>query len=361
MSWWSGDCQSKKPCQQLCFDLHDGTFECACRDNFFLSDNGYTCIAMDGGIDGPPVSHPFARDADHHRNEHNHHDSHREQPHHQRHNNDHEEEHFFDSTQIDSDDEDVDLEQFSSSNSRVVQMTRQQELLRLKQQDHQKQHNQQPQQQQSSPTEEDLRNSNNLLQDESGKPPPTSDALSFKKKEHDKEDVVRKGSQQPEFKSCLEIECEAGGTCVSETTNLDSSSASLLSSFRMHHHHDSQVHPTHESPSSQVLASSTDPSFNIDSMVSDKTSSSTRVRCRCPLGRKGFFCEKREYLSVSYILYLTVFMMTWGNAAFSGENHQFLCWLRLWAYTTWLLSGLCVSRVFHVRSCILSLHDDTRE
>jgi hypothetical protein len=40
----SGECVSKNPCQQLCFDLHDGTFECACRDQFFLSENGYSCI-----------------------------------------------------------------------------------------------------------------------------------------------------------------------------------------------------------------------------------------------------------------------------------------------------------------------------
>ena len=28
----------------LCYDLHDGTFECACKEGYTLSDNGYSCI-----------------------------------------------------------------------------------------------------------------------------------------------------------------------------------------------------------------------------------------------------------------------------------------------------------------------------
>lgn len=40
----SGECRSNGPCQHLCFDLHDGTFECACREGFTLADNGYSCV-----------------------------------------------------------------------------------------------------------------------------------------------------------------------------------------------------------------------------------------------------------------------------------------------------------------------------
>ncbi|GBM23126.1 hypothetical protein AVEN_150540-1 [Araneus ventricosus] len=39
-----GECREDSPCQHLCFDLHDGTFECACKDGFTLSVNGYSCI-----------------------------------------------------------------------------------------------------------------------------------------------------------------------------------------------------------------------------------------------------------------------------------------------------------------------------
>lgn len=28
----------------LCYDLHDGTFECACKEGYTLSDNGYSCM-----------------------------------------------------------------------------------------------------------------------------------------------------------------------------------------------------------------------------------------------------------------------------------------------------------------------------
>ncbi|XP_074593031.1 pikachurin-like [Brevipalpus obovatus] len=41
---FQGECQSNGPCQHLCFDLHDGTFECACRPGYTLSHNGYACL-----------------------------------------------------------------------------------------------------------------------------------------------------------------------------------------------------------------------------------------------------------------------------------------------------------------------------
>ncbi|XP_022699692.1 pikachurin-like isoform X1 [Varroa jacobsoni] len=39
-----GECQSEGgPCQQLCYDLHDGTFECGCSEGYVLSTDGYSC------------------------------------------------------------------------------------------------------------------------------------------------------------------------------------------------------------------------------------------------------------------------------------------------------------------------------
>ncbi|UXI17871.1 putative splicing factor [Sarcoptes scabiei] len=41
---FQGECRKTSPCQQLCFDLHDGTFECACNQGYRLDLNGYSCI-----------------------------------------------------------------------------------------------------------------------------------------------------------------------------------------------------------------------------------------------------------------------------------------------------------------------------
>ncbi|XP_027198561.2 pikachurin-like [Dermatophagoides pteronyssinus] len=43
---FQGECHKSNPCQQLCFDLNDGTFECACQDGYHLHLNGYSCIAL---------------------------------------------------------------------------------------------------------------------------------------------------------------------------------------------------------------------------------------------------------------------------------------------------------------------------
>ncbi|KAL7633166.1 UNVERIFIED_CONTAM: hypothetical protein RMT77_016536 [Armadillidium vulgare] len=40
---FQGLCRSNELCEQLCFDLHDGTFECDCRPGFVLDPNGYSC------------------------------------------------------------------------------------------------------------------------------------------------------------------------------------------------------------------------------------------------------------------------------------------------------------------------------
>ena len=40
----AGECKLNGLCQHFCYDLHDGTFECACKEGYTLSDNGYSCI-----------------------------------------------------------------------------------------------------------------------------------------------------------------------------------------------------------------------------------------------------------------------------------------------------------------------------
>ncbi|KAG0420879.1 hypothetical protein HPB47_003211, partial [Ixodes persulcatus] len=40
---FQGECRVDGPCQQICFDLHDGTFECGCSSGYRLSSNGYGC------------------------------------------------------------------------------------------------------------------------------------------------------------------------------------------------------------------------------------------------------------------------------------------------------------------------------
>ncbi|KAK3917427.1 EGF-containing fibulin-like extracellular matrix protein 2 [Frankliniella fusca] len=39
-----GRCGRESPCEQLCFELHDGMFECECREGYVLHLNGYGCL-----------------------------------------------------------------------------------------------------------------------------------------------------------------------------------------------------------------------------------------------------------------------------------------------------------------------------
>lgn len=32
------------PCEQLCYELHDGMFECDCKEGYLLSKDGYSCM-----------------------------------------------------------------------------------------------------------------------------------------------------------------------------------------------------------------------------------------------------------------------------------------------------------------------------
>lgn len=43
---FQGRCGHGSPCEQLCYELHDGMFECDCRDGFELHRNGYSCLEM---------------------------------------------------------------------------------------------------------------------------------------------------------------------------------------------------------------------------------------------------------------------------------------------------------------------------
>ena len=40
----AGRCGHGSPCEQLCYELHDGMFECDCKDGFVLHQNGYSCL-----------------------------------------------------------------------------------------------------------------------------------------------------------------------------------------------------------------------------------------------------------------------------------------------------------------------------
>lgn len=39
----SGRCGSNSPCEQLCYELHDGMYECDCTEGYELHKNGYSC------------------------------------------------------------------------------------------------------------------------------------------------------------------------------------------------------------------------------------------------------------------------------------------------------------------------------
>lgn len=296
----TGDCESHNPCQHLCFDLHDGTFECACRENYFLSDNGYSCISYDSEEkEDDDQLHPLKLDEqsdqqDDQQQEHHlhHHHNHLPPPH----KNltpqsrqlsstltqvDEGENHLF-SHSSESEDEDVDLDQFSSANSKMFFMEKRQG--------------------EDERREEELKNLASFRSDTQN-----TDPSSLRKKSNDDETTKSdsdklngRSSGSQIFNSCSEIECEAGGICVTESTDTSSSPSSFYSST---------VESTITDEVTPVTSSSL--TFNLQSSrlamaTSETTSTSkTRVRCRCPLGRKGSFCEKRKSI---FSLSLTQFV-----------------------------------------------------
>ncbi|CAH2098148.1 unnamed protein product [Euphydryas editha] len=40
----SGRCGEGSPCEQLCRELHDGTYECGCGPGYVLHVDGYGCL-----------------------------------------------------------------------------------------------------------------------------------------------------------------------------------------------------------------------------------------------------------------------------------------------------------------------------
>nr|XP_054920270.1 pikachurin-like isoform X1 [Dermacentor andersoni] len=54
---FQGECRVDGPCQQMCFDLHDGTFECGCTPGYRLSSNGYSCQPLQQGEPEPENRH----------------------------------------------------------------------------------------------------------------------------------------------------------------------------------------------------------------------------------------------------------------------------------------------------------------
>jgi hypothetical protein len=40
---FAGKCGHASPCEQLCYELHDGMYECDCTEGYELNRNGYSC------------------------------------------------------------------------------------------------------------------------------------------------------------------------------------------------------------------------------------------------------------------------------------------------------------------------------
>nr|XP_050861086.1 pikachurin isoform X1 [Vespula vulgaris]XP_050861087.1 pikachurin isoform X1 [Vespula vulgaris]XP_050861088.1 pikachurin isoform X1 [Vespula vulgaris] len=43
---FQGRCGRRSPCEHLCYELHDGMYECDCRDGYILHKNGYSCAEL---------------------------------------------------------------------------------------------------------------------------------------------------------------------------------------------------------------------------------------------------------------------------------------------------------------------------
>ncbi|KAH7640417.1 pikachurin-like protein [Dermatophagoides farinae] len=192
---FQGECHISNPCQQLCFDLHDGTFECACQDGYHLHMNGYSCIAM---ID--IKNHSFQL--------------------------------FSSSSSLKT------LKQIQSSNIVLNQTTKSLPL--------------------STPSSSTT----------------TTPTTKIPQSYHDiNNDPISKSSidniiDPSSLYSCNDIECEAGGVCI-ETMPLSQNpqSSIQMNNIDYHHHHHQQ-------------------------QQQQQRQQHQKVRCKCPLGRGGQFCEK---------------------------------------------------------------------
>ncbi|XP_044746396.1 pikachurin [Coccinella septempunctata] len=47
---FQGECGHGSPCEQLCYELHDGMYECDCRQDFVLREDGYSCAEINSTV-----------------------------------------------------------------------------------------------------------------------------------------------------------------------------------------------------------------------------------------------------------------------------------------------------------------------
>ncbi|XP_060522277.1 pikachurin [Cylas formicarius] len=52
---FQGQCGHGSPCEQLCYELHDGMYECDCNEGFILREDGYSCYEMNSTVSPPSL------------------------------------------------------------------------------------------------------------------------------------------------------------------------------------------------------------------------------------------------------------------------------------------------------------------
>lgn len=55
---FQGRCEDGNPCLQNCYNIHNEMYECDCFDGFVLSDNGYSCLALNLTRSGKQQNNP---------------------------------------------------------------------------------------------------------------------------------------------------------------------------------------------------------------------------------------------------------------------------------------------------------------
>lgn len=283
---------------------------------------------------------------------------------------------FFDSAELPVDDQDLDLEQFNSENHRLLLQSQQQQQY----QQHGKKKDEEASHQLLSSDSVDSSHQDDQSDSSQTSPPPhssstrtlspalhpdhpSSSSSSSEKKFRDEESTKLKtgvsssssSSSLPsssssgsigedagrsgvfDFKSCQEIECEAGGTCVVDlpVTPTDELQVSrkqeqqrmqqplqLTTPAAVVDDTDDQEEEEEEAEDRildqrmhrlqslgsrpGLLADTVAAADSLLPQIDGQSGSlfipvteptSPKVRCRCPLGRKGFFCEKRKNTS----------------------------------------------------------------
>ncbi|XP_072391898.1 pikachurin-like [Diabrotica undecimpunctata] len=52
---FQGRCDENSPCEQLCYELHDGMYECDCKERFILREDGYSCYEINSTASPPSL------------------------------------------------------------------------------------------------------------------------------------------------------------------------------------------------------------------------------------------------------------------------------------------------------------------